>query len=361
MPPMLDFEYNPYGPTCYGMTPSQLVSWVRDFSNTVHARTGRYPVIYTSAYYWNLCTGSNATFGSSNPLFIAYYPYSRNASGSPGPMPAGWAFQSIWQYSDSGIFPGDADVFNGSMAQLRAFAGQPPTAPSPPPTPPAPPATTTTASPIDAYYAKLGGQAYLGMPKAPEYSVAGGSARDYENGAIYYSATSGAHLVYGAILARYKALGGPAGVLKWPISDQELTPDRSGRYNTFSGVGRSSIYWTSKTGAHAVGGAIRAKWAALGGPLGFVGYPRTDELQATPSGGRYNSFTGADIYWTSATGAHEVHGQIRLVWNALGSASSRLGFPTTDEYSVPGGRRSDFTHGNITWMAATGRATPTIT
>ena len=44
-----------------------------------------------------------------------------------------------------------------------------------------------------------------------------------------------------------------------------------------------SIYWTPQTGAHEVHGAIRVKWAQLGGHRGFLGYPTTDET-GTPDG-----------------------------------------------------------------------------
>ena len=194
------------------------------------------------------------------------------------------------------------------------------------------------------YFNKLGGQSYLGAPLATAYTVAGGQARDYQNGTIYYSTATGAHLVHGAILARYKALGGPASALGFPITDQTSVGDGAGWFNNFSGMGRSSIYWSSKTGAHAVGGSIRAHWAALGGPQGFLGYPLTDETATRGPGGRFNSFSGGAITWTATLGAHEVHGQIRLKWAALGCETGSLGFPSSDEYSVAGGRRSDFAH-----------------
>ncbi|GAB16036.1 hypothetical protein ARGLB_105_00010, partial [Arthrobacter globiformis NBRC 12137] len=44
-------------------------------------------------------------------------------------------------------------------------------------------------------------------------------------------------------------------------------------YSHFSGSGGASIYWSPKTGAHEVHGAIRAKWAALGWEKGPLGYP----------------------------------------------------------------------------------------
>ncbi|KAG6856938.1 hypothetical protein H0H87_011924 [Tephrocybe sp. NHM501043] len=39
---------NPYGATCYGLSASAMVSWIKDFSNTYLAKTGRYPGACTS-------------------------------------------------------------------------------------------------------------------------------------------------------------------------------------------------------------------------------------------------------------------------------------------------------------------------
>ncbi|MBM9507804.1 peptidoglycan-binding protein [Streptomyces sp. KK5PA1] len=116
LPPALDIEYNPYGATCYGLSQSAMVSWIRAFSNEVHTKTGRYPTIYTTTDWWTTCTGNNSGFGTTNPLWIARY------STSVGTLPAGWSAQSIWQYADSGTFPGDQDTFNGSYAALQALA-----------------------------------------------------------------------------------------------------------------------------------------------------------------------------------------------------------------------------------------------
>ncbi|MFI8994419.1 lysozyme [Streptomyces sp. NPDC053542] len=116
LPPALDIEYNPYGATCFGLSRAAMNAWIRDFSATVHARTGRYPMIYTATNWWRQCVGDSGSFGMKHPLWIARY------SSSPGPLPAGWAAHTIWQYADRGRFPGDQNVFNGSPAQLRALA-----------------------------------------------------------------------------------------------------------------------------------------------------------------------------------------------------------------------------------------------
>lgn len=49
------------------------------------------------------------------------------------------------------------------------------------------------------------------------------------------------------------------------------------------------------------------------------------------------------------TGAHEVHGAILDLWASLGFERSRLGYPTSDETDMPGGRVSHFEHGQIRW------------
>jgi GH25 family lysozyme M1 (1,4-beta-N-acetylmuramidase) len=119
LPPLLDIEYNPYGDTCYGLSQSQMVSWIADFSNTVQALTGRLPAIYSTTDWWTRCTG-NSTLFANNPLFIARY--TSNIAGGPGTLPASWYQYTFWQYADSGVFPGDQDVFNGSLLDLQSFA-----------------------------------------------------------------------------------------------------------------------------------------------------------------------------------------------------------------------------------------------
>jgi len=128
LPPLLDIEYDPYASTdgtntCYGLSPAAMVSWITDFSNTILARTGRLPAIYSTTGWWSMCTGNSARFLGS-PLFIARYP--NNISDGPGTLPAGWSSYAMWQWADSGVFPGDQDVFNGDAAALQTLGAMPP-------------------------------------------------------------------------------------------------------------------------------------------------------------------------------------------------------------------------------------------
>ncbi|KAG9324923.1 hypothetical protein KVV02_008485 [Mortierella alpina] len=116
LPGALDIEYNPYGPMCYGLSEAGMVKWIREFSDTYHARTSRYPVIYTTTDWWTQCTGNNNGFGANNPLWVARY------RESVGTLPAGWKYHTIWQYTDKGPNPGDQNYFNGDSAGLQRFA-----------------------------------------------------------------------------------------------------------------------------------------------------------------------------------------------------------------------------------------------
>lgn len=116
LPGALDIEYNPYGATCYGLSQSAMVSWIKDFVSTYKAKTGRDPVIYTTTDWWSQCTGNNGGFGGANPLWVARY------ASSPGALPGGWGFYTMWQYTSTGPTVGDHSVFNGAYDRLQALA-----------------------------------------------------------------------------------------------------------------------------------------------------------------------------------------------------------------------------------------------
>ena len=113
---MLDIESNPYGAQCYGKSAAAMVAWIQEFVDTYHARTGRYPLIYTSPSWWVTCTGDSSAFSQTCPLVLARW------ASSPGTPPGGWPFHTIWQYTDKYEFGGDGDIFNGDMAGLQRLA-----------------------------------------------------------------------------------------------------------------------------------------------------------------------------------------------------------------------------------------------
>jgi L,D-peptidoglycan transpeptidase YkuD (ErfK/YbiS/YcfS/YnhG family) len=167
----------------------------------------------------------------------------------------------------------------------------------------------------------------------------------------FTSAATGSHSVVGAILTKYRGLGGPAGHLGYPVTDELATPKAPGRFNGFQ---HGSIYWSKSTGAHAVWGSILGRWGQLKWETGRLGFPTTDEL-TTPDGiGRYNHFQRGSIYWTPKTGAREVYGAIRDRWASMGWETGALGYPVTGEFAIPGGRAQDFQYGSIRWFPTSG-------
>ncbi len=115
LPPLLDIE-NGASSACWGLGQAAMRTWLTDFVGEVHARTGRWPVVYTTTSWWTQCTGDFAGLGTNDPLFIA-----RNAT-DPGTLPAGWATWTFWQHPETGRFPGDGVDFNGSLSALQRLA-----------------------------------------------------------------------------------------------------------------------------------------------------------------------------------------------------------------------------------------------
>jgi len=146
LPGLLDLEASYGQDYCYDLTPTQMVNWIRDFSNRYKARTGRLPAIYAGAYWWNDCTGNSTAF-NDHPLFLPAY-----ETTAPNKYPSGWSRYDMWQYSETGPFlaasgGGDSNVFGGTQAQLVDMAKNP-------------------------YYKPLGGRTPAGAPVQPAVPTA---------------------------------------------------------------------------------------------------------------------------------------------------------------------------------------------
>jgi uncharacterized protein with LGFP repeats len=209
-------------------------------------------------------------------------------------------------------------------------------------------------------------QKILGAPTSDEMNVPGvpgARMNTFQGGAIYWSPSTGAHVVYGAIYSKYNSLGGPA-AYGLPVIDEVNAAVLPGvRVSNFQG-GRS-IYWSSATGAHAVYGAIGSEFIFVSSEKDFygrnvmtlLGAPTSDEMNVPGvPGARMNTFQGGTIYWSPSTGAHVVYGAIAAKYNSIGGAASSLGLPISDELNLTGavGRVSLFQHGRIVWTPAGG-------
>jgi hypothetical protein len=146
---------------------------------------------------------------------------------------------------------------------------------------------------------------FLGPATTDEQSAPfGGRFNEFAHGVIYWNPNTGAHEVHGAILVLWTQLGRTT--FGYPITDETATPDGRGRFNNFQQIQlpskpETSIYWTPTTQAHSVVGAIRDKWAQWEWQRGKLGYPTSEERQ--DGDGRKSYFEYGFIRWAPATGA----------------------------------------------------------
>ncbi|PPB50774.1 lysozyme M1 [Arthrobacter pityocampae] len=396
LPPLLDVEYNPYaslGNTCYNMTPSQMVAWIADFSRQMQTLTGRKPMIYTTANWWNECTGNTTAFGD-HALHLARY-----GSTTPGAMPSGWTKQSVWQYTDVGPVVGDWNQWNGDLASLDAFARN--TAKTTNPAATAAIAAVVSSAPelggvksavtcglvnagcyqnfangaviwssgtgaamslngpIRTAWLAAGAQnGVLGYPKAAQDcgNRDGGCYQSFQKGEIFWSTASGARISKtGPIRTAYRAAGAENGILGYPIGAETCGLKNDGCFQAFQ---RGEILWSSTTGARiSKAGAIRTAYRAAGAENSALGYPITAEICGLKLGGCYQAYQKGEILWSSATGAQiSRSGEIRAAYRAAGAENGVLGYPTGKETCglKNGGCYQSYQNGEIVWSSATG-------
>lgn len=182
-----------------------------------------------------------------------------------------------------------------------------------------------------------------------EYDAAGGKAEDFQNGTAYWSPATGAHALWGRINARYAGIGGPGSWLGFPTSSEITTPDGSGRFVTFE---HGSIYWTAETGAWEIPKDMLDAWGANGYETGALKYPTGAPEDV--AGGMVQKFQGGLLTRNKDNQHHIVHGAIGAKYQEMGAAASKAGMPTSDEIAVNGGFFQKFEHGHIYWSPASG-------
>jgi len=121
-------------------------------------------------------------------------------------------------------------------------------------------------------------------------------------------------------------------------------PTRTGRATYF---GARDVYWSAATGAHSVQGGFRGRFRQYG-PDGRLGMPVAEQRNGRPSGSRVQAFRYGAIYWSGRTGMHAVNGLISRKYASLGADRSRLGLPISEPFRVAGGVQQKFQHGRLT-------------
>jgi serine protease len=186
----------------------------------------------------------------------------------------------------------------------------------------------TTQGAIGALHARIG--ASTGAPRSHERCglAQDGCYQEFERGAIYWSAGSGARWVHGSVRSTWNRAGGVNGLLGYPRTE-ETGNGAGGVHQRFQ---RGTVVWSAGTGAAAVHGAIGSRWAALGGATGPLGYPLGGERGGLAGGGSHQAFERGRVLWSPATGAQPVRGAIGRAYADLRGERGRLGYPVTPEH-----------------------------
>jgi uncharacterized protein with LGFP repeats len=176
----------------------------------------------------------------------------------------------------------------------------------------------------------------------------------FQGGAVYWSQATGAHVLRGPVLDAWTRTGWEQGSLGYPTRDVTVPPDGTGSFAYFQ---NGAVYWSPATGAHVLRGPVLDAWGANGWERGALGYPTTDVTVPPDGKGAFAHFEGGSIYWSPTTGAHALRGAVLQAWAGTGWEKGRLGYPTSDAQRVSGGTRTDFQRGYITVSDGTGVAT----
>lgn len=193
---------------------------------------------------------------------------------------------------------------------------------------------------------------WLGYPTSSEMCglVGRGCWQTFQGGRMYWSPATDAFGVRGAIGQEWNGTGYEHGTLGYPTSIEFCGLRNGGCFQRFQ---EGSIYWSPASGANWIRGAIRTEWGRRGWENGYLGYPLSGEICGLNGGGCYQQMQGGALYWSARTGAHPVTGAIRQHWTANGSERGRFGYPTSGEscQTVAGTRTCTqrFVGGTISW------------
>ncbi len=132
---------------------------------------------------------------------------------------------------------------------------------------------------------------------------------------------------------RWEALGGANSFLGWPVDVEKKVADgtwREYRKHDMFDSPRTSPQWTT--------GGIRDRYRQLGTATSTLGFPTSDEKSNWPvTGMAGNTFEKGAIVWSKAHSSHVLHGAFARTWSADPALQKRLGAPSTDQERSPFG------------------------
>ena len=151
--------------------------------------------------------------------------------------------------------------------------------------------------------------------------------------------------VKGDMGVEWRSIGAEKSVIGKPIAN-EVCDWTQGRVNCYQNFENGAISWTPSTGAHYTTGAIRKEWARRNYEHGVLGYPIEDEKKLS-NDWKYQRFQNGDIWSRGTKESRIVLYNLRDSFYKNGGYSS-LGGPVADEENMGRGWwRQRFQYGDV--------------
>lgn len=190
----------------------------------------------------------------------------------------------------------------------------------------------------------LGAAACGGTPKVCQQA--------FQSGSLYSVAGKGTYPVWGAIRATYDSLGGLKGYLGYPVGVETCGLAGGACSQRFQ---RGTVYSAPGAGTFPVWGAINARYLALDGSRGYLGYPTGMEKCGLRGGGCSQAFQRGRIYYAAGAGTQAVWGGLGQFYTGRKAQDGALGYPVTAEACDRSGYCSQsFQYGRLQWIPGAG-------
>ncbi|WP_205516715.1 hypothetical protein [Paenibacillus sp. SYP-B3998] len=179
---------------------------------------------------------------------------------------------------------------------------------------------------------------------------------------IYFHPKTKAHSIMGPPREKWASLGWERSPLGYPISDGSLIENNSGVYQYFQ---NGIIIWINLIGQNTIAAVWGPIWEIYKQyTILDFGYPLSDEKPTIGGRGGYIYFRHPDshqdrliIYKKGHDRAYVVYPGMRAKWQELGGELGSLGFPISEEEGRPGyngGTIQRFEGGSLIWTPSTG-------
>ncbi|MEO5745961.1 MAG: hypothetical protein ABIQ53_15415 [Terracoccus sp.] len=131
---------------------------------------------------------------------------------------------------------------------------------------------------------------------------------------------------WGAIQRKYDSLGAQGSSLKASVGPERAIGDGKGRFVTYQG---GFIVWSSASGARAMNSWTHSSWVAEGAYKGILGYPVSDLVFGLRDSGWIQLFQNGAVTDSLSTTKQTVTSTRWRLWRDNGRERGVLGYPTS--------------------------------